>query len=196
MGFTVLFGGTFNPFHIGHYQMLNALCGRNDIDEVFVMPDRIPPHKECDFLADDIDRINMCSLAAEDFDKASVCTVEFELQGKSYTYNTVLELKKRYPEKRFAMACGADMIATLDKWYRWEELLKEISFFAFNRSSDTEFKNQVCRMRKLGADITVVDSDITHVSSTMLRKTIRADKFSGLMPKKIAEYIFEKGLYV
>ena len=65
MGFTALFGGTFNPPHIGHYKMLRALDSRRDIDEVWLMPDRIPPHKVCDFLASDKDRINMCRIMAE-----------------------------------------------------------------------------------------------------------------------------------
>ena len=48
MGFTAIFGGTFNPFHIGHYEMLKALQKDDTIDEIWVMPSRIPPHKECD----------------------------------------------------------------------------------------------------------------------------------------------------
>ena len=61
-----VFGGTFNPFHIGHYEILKYLCECPDIDKVFVMPDNIPPHKECEFLASDRDRINMCSIACLD----------------------------------------------------------------------------------------------------------------------------------
>lgn len=195
MGLTVLFGGTFNPFHIGHYQMLKCLCDLDYVDEVLVMPDKIPPHKVCDFLACDEDRIAMCKLAAVDFFKAEVTTVEFELEGKSYTYNTIKELKKRFPDNRFAMACGADMIASLDRWYNWQELLKELDFIAFNRNNDDEFNYQVERMRKLGANIKVIDAEITSVSSSQLREDIKAGVKNGLLPEKIAEYIFKKGLY-
>lgn len=195
MGVTILFGGTFNPFHIGHYEMLESLCALPYAEEVYIMPDRIPPHKICDFLAPDEDRIAMCQIAAQDFTKAKVLTIEFELEGKSYTYNTIQELKKRYPQKRFAMACGADMIATLDKWYRWQELIGEISFLAFNRGGDATFEKQVERMRLLGAEITVIDDVITEISSTQLRKMIKSN-INGLIPVKIAEYIFKKGLYV
>ena len=65
MGLTAIFGGTFNPPHIGHYQMLKALDNRPEIEEIWLMPDKIPPHKVCDFLADDRDRIEMCRIIAD-----------------------------------------------------------------------------------------------------------------------------------
>ena len=72
MSLTAVFGGTFNPLHIGHYQMLSVLEKNDKIDEILILPDKIPPHKVCDFLADDADRIEMCRLVCEDFSKAKV----------------------------------------------------------------------------------------------------------------------------
>ena len=72
MAFTAIFGGTFNPLHIGHYEMLSVLEKDSSIEKIFLMPDRIPPHKICDFLAEDSIRIEMCRLAAEDFRKAEL----------------------------------------------------------------------------------------------------------------------------
>ena len=134
MGFTALFGGTFNPPHIGHYEMLRALDYRRDIDEVWLMPDRIPPHKVCDFLASDKDRINMCRIMAEDFKKVKLCLIEFERTGKSYSIDTVRLLKQKYKERDFIFVCGGDMLISFDKWYKYEELLKEIPFLAFRRT--------------------------------------------------------------
>ena len=62
-----VFGGTFNPFHIGHYEMLKAICELDYIGTVLVMPDKIPPHKDMDFCVSDDDRIEMCRLVCEDF---------------------------------------------------------------------------------------------------------------------------------
>ena len=75
MGYTALFGGTFNPPHIGHRKMLEALEKREEIDEIWLMPDRIPPHKVCDFLASDEDRINMCKLLISPLKKTKLCRV-------------------------------------------------------------------------------------------------------------------------
>ena len=110
MGFVAIFGGTFNPLHIGHYEMLRALQKDPDIDEIWIMPDRIPPHKECDFLASDNDRIEMCRIASCDFSKAKLCLVEFEREGKSYTYDTVVFLRKKYPQKNFLFVLGTFLI--------------------------------------------------------------------------------------
>ena len=76
MALTAIFGGTFNPFHIGHYEMLKVLNSYSSIDEIFLLPDKIPPHKVCDILADDSDRIEMCRIATNDFSKAKLCLLE------------------------------------------------------------------------------------------------------------------------
>lgn len=191
MAFTAVFGGTFNPFHIGHYEMLSALCERQDIKKVLLLPDNVPPHKQCDYLASDEHRIKMCALASEDFPKCELCLIEFEREGKSYTFDTVCLLEKRYPEDKLAFVCGGDMIASLDTWHRFGELIKKISFFAFARDDGGEFLSAVERMRSKGADITVIEKRITDISSSKLR--LELDR--QFIPKKIYDYICENEVY-
>lgn len=195
MAFTAIFGGTFNPFHIGHYEMLNELQNDGRIEKIFVMPDRLPPHKTCEYLADGEDRIEMCRIAASDFSKAELCLIEFEREGRSYSYDTVIRLKQIYPDKRFTFVCGGDMIVTLDKWYNYRELIKEIPFVAFKRSDTDEelFEQSVERFRQEGADITVFDRQITAVSSTYIRSNILTAK--DLIPEKIYGFIMQRGIY-
>ena len=195
MGVTVFFGGTFNPLHIGHYEIVTALCEREEIDKVYIMPDRIPPHKSDAFLAPDEDRIEMCRLAAKAHEKAEVLTVEFEREGKSYTFDTVCELERRYPDTRFCMACGGDMVATLDRWYRGEELIRKIPFYGFKRAGEADFDAHVQRLREKGAQITVLDKEITEVSSTALRELLANGGTTKLLPPEIYEYIIKRGLY-
>lgn len=196
MGLTAIFGGTFNPFHIGHYEMIKTVNELDFIDEILLMPDKIPPHKECDFLADDEHRIEMCRIISEDFQKVKLCLIEFEREGKSYTYDTVLELKSKFPDKNFTFICGGDMITTLDKWYKFEELINEISFISFGRSeiSQQEFNEKVKSLKDIGADITVIDKKITEVSSTQIRSDIEGNK--RLLPEKIYKFIKDKGIYI
>ena len=191
----VLFGGTFNPFHIGHFEITAALCERSEIDNVFIMPDRIPPHKSALQLAPDEDRIEMCRIASGNFEKAQVLTVEFEREGKSYTFDTVCELEKRYPDISFAMACGGDMLATLDNWYRGEELIHKIGFYAFKRVGEQGFEAHVSRLRKMGANITVIDKNITAVSSTELRQTLSNGQKTELIPTDIYNFVIKRKLY-
>lgn len=186
-----IFGGTFNPFHIGHYEMLSAVCNLSYIDKVLVMPDKIPPHKKFDNIVSDEHRQNMCKIVCEDFEKAEVCLVEFERDGKSYTVDTINTLKTSYPNDDFFVVVGGDMLSTLDTWYNWSELFKLTSFIAFKRKANNDFHESYNRISNLGGKVKIVESEITDVSSTTLRKTIDAN----LLPRKIFNYIVEKGIY-
>lgn len=193
MGFTALFGGTFNPFHNGHYEMLRALQDDDNIEEIWLMPDKIPPHKDCDYLPSDSDRISMCELVAKEFSKASVSSVEFEREGRSYSYDTVVELKKKYTDKNFIFVCGGDMFVYFPKWYRYLDLMKLIPFYVFTRvgTADSEFNACVKEFENLGMKIFLNSTDIPNISSTEFRST----KDSSLLPKKIYSYIAKRGLY-
>lgn len=186
-----IFGGTFNPFHIGHYEILSNLSALDFIDRVFIMPDKIPPHKSCDYLASNEDRIEMCRIVCKDFIKAELCLIEFEREGKSYSFDTVKALKSIYPDDDLYFVIGGDMLETLDKWYRWDELIQVVSFIVFPRKQQKNFILDVERMKNLGADIIPLDIQIKDISSTMFRKT--RDK--KLLPDKIYDYIMSKGLY-
>lgn len=193
MGFTALFGGTFNPFHNGHYEMLRALQDDDNIEEIWLMPDKIPPHKDCDYLPNDSDRISMCELIAKEFSKASVSSVEFEREGRSYSYDTVVELKKKYTDKNFIFVCGGDMFVYFPKWYRYLDLMKLIPFYVFTRvgTADSEFNACVKEFENLGMKIFLNSTPIPNISSTEFRST----KDSSLLPKKIYSYIAKRGLY-
>lgn len=186
-----IFGGTFNPFHIGHYEMLSSICNLEHIDKVLVMPDKIPPHKDFDNVVDDIHRQNMCALVCDDFSKAELCLIEFEREGKSYTVDTIKLLKENHPQDNFFVAIGGDMLSTLDTWYNWKELITLTSFIAFKREGLDDFDSAFKRIKHCGADIIVIENKITNISSTKLRK--RIDK--SLLPKKVYDYIIEKGIY-
>ncbi len=193
MAFTAIFGGTFNPFHKGHYEMLKALNDSDKVSKILIMPDKLPPHKEVDFLASDDDRFNMCKLAAADFLKAEVCDIEFKREGKSYTYDTVKLLQETYPNEQFAFVCGGDMLVYFDKWYKYEELMKMLPFFVFGRTStnDDEFSSCLSNFEKKGMKIILMDEEISNVSSTDFRN----EPIASLLPEKIYNYIKERGLY-
>lgn len=195
MPITALFGGTFNPFHIGHFEMLKALQNDNDIEKILLIPDKIPPHKSADFLASAEVRIEMCRKAADGFDKAEVCLIEFERQGKSYTYDTVLELKKRYPNDKLCFVMGGDMLVYFDKWYKADELMHLLSFIVFRRSDtdEKEFNSSIMRFREMGMEIKVMDEIIPLVSSTEIRSDFEGKK--ELLTPEIYEFLSERGVY-
>ncbi len=193
MGFTAIFGGTFNPLHKGHYEMLEALDKDQSISQIWIMPDRIPPHKECDYMACDDDRIKMCELVAKDFRKASVCLVEFDREGKSYTYDTVVELKEKFPQNDFVFVCGGDMFLYFPKWYKYKELMKLLPFYVFSRATDDKdaFEKCVRELSQQGMRLVFNGAKISNISSTEFRNT----KDKELLPQKVYEFIKERGIY-
>ena len=195
MGYTAIFGGTFNPLHIGHYEILSALQRDEDVDEIFLMPDKIPPHKSCDILADDEIRIEMCKIAVEDFSKAKVCLIEFEREGRSYTFDTVTLLKEKYPEKDFTFVMGGDMLASFDLWYKYDELIGMIDFIAFKRvDTDEELFNSKAEYLKLkGMKLKIMDEIIPNTASSSIRKDFSSAK--DYLPTKIYDYLRERGIY-
>ena len=190
-----IFGGTFNPLHIGHYQMLKALNECEDIDKIFLMPDKIPPHKVGNFMASDEERIEMCRIAAKDFNKCDLCLIEFEREGKSYTYDTVRLLKEKFENFEFSFVCGGDMLVYFDKWYRFKDLMKEINFIVFKRSDTDidEFNDCIEKFTEMGMNIKLMEETISNISSTEIRgDKSKAQKY---LPQKIYDYILEKSIY-
>ena len=193
--YTVIFGGTFNPFHIGHYEILKALQSDESVEKILLMPDRLPPHKTSEFLIDDETRIEMCRLASKDFPKCQLCLIEFEREGKSYTVDTVKLLKERYPHKEFAFAIGGDMFASFKKWKKYEELIKMLSFFVFKRSATDmgKFNTALKELKDEGMKIILKEDIIPAVSSTELRQEFENNK--DLIPEKIYKFLKERGVY-
>ena len=193
--YTVIFGGTFNPFHIGHYEILRALNSDPQVEKILLMPDRLPPHKTSEFLIEDKMRTQMCRIAAGDFQKCQLSLIEFEREGKSYTVDTVKLLKERYPDRDFAFAIGGDMFVSFKKWRKYEELIKMLSFFVFKRSAtDTqEFDKVFEELTAEGMKIILKDEVIPAVSSTQLRRDF--EKSKHLLPEKVYYYLKDRGVY-
>ena len=116
---TGIYGGTFNPVHLGHIHLLKAAAPC--FDRILVMPDRVPPHKEAERLASGEDRAAMLRLAVSDIPKAEVCTLELEAEGRSYTYLTLRKLRALYPDDRFTLIIGGDMLRTFKEWRNWRK---------------------------------------------------------------------------
>lgn len=186
-----VFGGTFNPFHNGHLEIIKTLVSLDAFDKILIIPTNIPPHKNAPMLASGEDRLAMCSLALKDFKNVEVCDVELRRNGPSYTFDTVCELKKLY-NADVHVVCGGDMITTLYSWKNYKELIKSAKFIAFRRVGidNNDFDMAVEKTRKDGGFVTVIDTDIVNVSSTEIR-----DGDSNDLPVVVSEYIKEKGLY-
>ena len=179
-----LFGGSFDPIHKGHIEIAKTAISRLCLDEVILIPSGVSPHKE-GLSASNDDRYNMVCLATEGIDKLSVSDFEIKKATKCYSFETVEEFKKRYPEDELYFIIGDDQYEKFTSWYKWEELLSMCRFVVFARYG-REIKPPFVEMKIPPIEI----------SSTCIREKIRnGEDVSGAVCEKVFSYINEKGLY-
>ena len=192
-----IFGGTFNPIHKGHIEIIDALCNIDDIEKVLVIPTKIPPHKNSDFLAGEQDRLNMCQIACKKFSKVSVSNIEFLREGKSYTVDTVADIANLYPKHKIAVTIGADMVTTFTEWKDYKKLLDRVELIVFYRAGiDIEkFNLSIKMLEKEGAKIRYIDKTITDTSSSDIRCYGQNAETMANITLEIFKYISENNLY-
>ncbi|MBO9129570.1 nicotinate-nucleotide adenylyltransferase [Bacillus sp. 165] len=182
-----IIGGTFDPPHNGHLLIANEVYSRLELDEVWFMPNQIPPHKMGKDITSVKRRIDMLQLALEDEPFCSVCLIELEREGPSYTYDTILRLQECYLDCEFFFIIGGDMVEYLPKWHKVDELLKLITFVGVTRPGYT--------LRSLYPILPLEIPEFA-VSSSLIRDRFRTNgNTKHLLPEKIREYIERNGLY-
>ncbi len=194
----IIFGGTFNPVHKGHRQMLDALSCLEDVEKIYIIPTKIPPHKETDFLADEEQRLYMCKLLASHYDSAEVCDIELQRAGKSYTVDTLRSLKERFPDCSLYITVGGDSVVSFTKWRNYKEILDNAGLICFSRGdiSSQEYTSALNELKDLGANITVLTDPIDNISSTRIRNALKSsDKVKQYLDLDIYNYIIENRIY-
>jgi len=166
-----LFGGSFDPPHIGHEAIVKALCNFEDVDKVIVMPTFLNPFKS-KFYAPSSLRVEWLKKIFSDYKNVDVSSYEVKQEKAVATVTTVKYLLKSY--NKIYLVIGADNLASLDKWHRYDEL-KELVTFVIAPRDGIEISNNYLKL----------DVD-ENVSSTKLREVIELSK----LPKKCAEDIY------
>ena len=117
----ILFGGSFDPIHWGHYHMANQALRQRGAFELWFIPAAVSPFKTS--ASHFQHRVRMIEMMISTNDKMKVCTIENELPKPSYSYHTVLKLKEMHPDYEFEWLIGGDHIEHLHKWYEFEKYL-------------------------------------------------------------------------
>lgn len=193
---TALLGGTFNPPHASHILMAQHAVEELGFDRVLVIPTADPPHKPVVGGATPQQRLDMAHLAFRDCAQAEVSDVEIRRAGKSYTYDTVHQLQEEVPYEYYHLLLGQDMLAAIESWHRYEELLQEISIVVYPRQGEeSDLAALVERLtERYNADIEVAEVSLPGFSSTALRDEMAALLPLGL-PAAVTRYIIDQGLY-
>ncbi|MBQ7107245.1 MAG: nicotinate-nucleotide adenylyltransferase [Clostridia bacterium] len=194
----VVFGGTFNPIHLGHVEIVKQIAALNGVTKVMIIPARVPPHKVCTDLACDADRLEMCRIALADIEKVFVSDIELLRDGKSYTVDTLKRIKRENPSAKLSLVVGGDMVVTFTEWHKYDEILDVADIIAVRRVGidndlfDTAVKNLI----NMDGRINVLKSTILDISSTEIKKNINNDAFlKTFLHEGVVEYIKQNGLY-
>ena len=191
-----IFGGTFNPPHIGHQRLVLAAAGRLGLDEVLIMPACIPPHKQPTQLACARDRVNMCTLGLCPDSRFKVSTLEIDRGEKSYTVETLEQLSTQYRSAEFYLIIGSDMLESFTRWYRWQDILALARVCAAQRENGagcvlSEELTPGQRKR-----ITVIPFEPLEISSSEIRRRIiSGESTAGLLESDVRDYIDKNRLY-
>lgn len=164
-----IFGGSFNPIHTGHVALAQAVLKQCELDEVWLMVSPLNPLKRNDSdLLDDSLRYQLARKALEGINGVKACDYEFRLPKPSYTWNTLQQLSKDFPDHRFCLLIGGDNWAHFERWRHWKDILRHYDVIVYPRD---EFAG-------------TIDLPLINVSSTEIRQKVRAgERISGLVPE-------------
>ena len=194
-----IYGGTFNPIHIGHIQAAQQAKSALKLDRLLLIPDKIAPHKEIpQGSPTPQQRMDMLRIAAEKRPGLEVSDIELKRAGVSYTFETVRSLKAQYPGAEFVLLMGTDMFLSFLTWRNPEEIMKNVTLGVFCRGEKNEMPaiaQQKAALEAMGARVELVNNDVIQISSTQLRRLLAFRCAGAFLPEGVLDYIRENRLY-
>lgn len=187
-----LFFGSFNPIHVGHLIIANTMLQRN-LDKIWFVVSPHNPLKEKKSLLSTLHRIYMTNVAIEDNPKFMVSDIETKLEQPSYTVNTLVHLREKYPQNEFILIMGEDNLASLPKWKNVEEILKHHEIYVYTRELNIiESKNEYYYHPKIKLE----ETPIINISSTQIRDLIAKGKdVRYMVTEPVYKYLLEMKFY-
>jgi len=175
-----IFGGSFNPIHIGHLALANYLCEYGEVDEVWFLVSPHNPLKERGDLWPDELRLELVRLSIKGYSKFRASDFEFHLPRPSYMVNTLRALRQSYPEHEFTLIIGSDNWEVFPRWYKHDELLAENQLLIYPRP-DYPIQEET-----LPPNVRLVDTPLLEISSTFIRQSLREGKdVRYFLPKEV-----------
>ena len=194
MSGVLLYGGSFNPPHLGHVSALRAAAEQLSPERVLVIPASIPPHKDIPVGSPSADeRLELTRLAFSSIPGAEVSDIELRREGKSYTVDTLREIGALYPGEELYFLVGTDMLLYIENWYEFRSVLSLCTLCVLAREEgETETIREFAeRLTALyGARIEIIPAKPFPMSSTAVREALpRREGREALPPDVYAEII-------
>lgn len=194
-----IFGGSFNPPHLGHVLAVQEFQEKLGLDRVLLIPAAVPPHKQLDSgTASARQRLEMTKLAVAELPWAQVLDLELCRAGKSYTADTVAALRQSWPEDELFLLMGTDMFLSFETWYQVERIVSEATLAVAHRDADQAQRLSDCADRlkaRFGARSVLVENRFLPHSSTAVRAMLTFDCAERYLTPAVLDYIQARGLY-
>lgn len=196
---TAIYGGSFNPPHLGHISAARTVYEQLQPDRFLIIPTNIPPHKD---MAQDSpekeERLNLCRLAFEEIPGAEVSELEMNREGRSYSADTVEQLRRRYPEDIFYLVVGSDMFLSFCTWYKFQYLLENCVLVVLSREEDDlpELEHFQAKLAEnYGGKSLLLPHDPLPMSSGEIRQRLRRGLGADMLPEKVYAEIIRRHCY-
>ena len=194
-----IYGGSFNPPHIGHIQAAKQAVEALKLDKLLVIPAGIAPHKQMPGnSATPQQRLDMLRLTLADCPQIEVSDLELKREGPSYTYETILHLREEYPNATLILFMGTDMFLSIHTWKNAEVILKNATLGVFYRGDKGEaqaIEVKRAELEQQGVKIELVQNVAIPISSTQMRRLLAFRCAVDFLPEGVLDYIREHRLY-
>lgn len=187
-----IFGGSFNPPHLGHLVIAEWMRGEFALDRILWIPASQSPFKDAASLPDPDRRLEMAQLAAQDNPAFTVSDVEVRRGGASYTIDTLRHLIEAQPETEFNLLMGSDSLSSFDRWRDAERILELADLLVFRRPGEPapELSDRIMRR------VSFANAPRLEISATVIRERCRlGQSIRYLVPEPVRMYIDRHGLY-
>ena len=182
--------GSFNPIHVGHLIIANYMANYTTLDKVWLVVSPQNPLKKYGDLISTYDRLEMAKLATDNSTKLEVSDVELRLPQPSYTIDTLIHLKEKYPQHEFAIIMGSDNLVSLPKWKNYKLILRDYQVFVYPRPG---YENTDLATHP---SVTITMTPLMELSATFIRQSIAKKKnVQYFVPDAVLEFIDSKYLY-
>ncbi len=211
-----IYGGTFDPPHLGHLQVADAILGAFHLDALLLVPAFVPPHKRRQTIASPYHRLAMLALATADRPQLFVSTIELEAPSRPYTIETLERLQREAPDSRLFFVMGADSFRDIHTWREYRRILTEFDVIVAMRPGcevagemaghlDADLRDRVIDLRgsllpqdeSLGEIHTYLTDYVSvAISATDIREAVASGKtLTGMVAPAVADYIAKYQLY-
>ena len=196
-----IMGGTFDPIHNGHLHLAQTALTQFDLDQIWFMPNGMPPHKKQSSIESDIhERIAMTQIAIKANKQFYLQEYEANREKISYSYKTMEHFRKIYPDDEFYFIIGADSLMAIETWIHPERIFPTCTILATYRNevkTKEEMNRQIQYLsEKYHAKIRLLETPLMPVSSHELRASLQSgDSVSEYMPAAVCSYIKQHHLY-